>query len=164
MVVPKILIIDILVEPIATEGRPDISYQGIIAKKIIPKMGYDLENLVKLKNGKRIKEKGLDEGTKGWYSHFMEVSKELREAKEERLELLCRVQSLKNEVVENGKRLGLRHYLLGKDGGRPKSLPLRTLKKIPNLPSICRCPALLPPATADDHSPTLLLACLPPVL
>ncbi len=48
-------------EPIATEGRPDFSNYGPIAKKIMQKMGtgYDLENTVGLKNGK-----GLDEGTK----------------------------------------------------------------------------------------------------
>ncbi|EEF27559.1 conserved hypothetical protein [Ricinus communis] len=46
------------------EGRPDFSNYGLIAKKIMPKMGYDLENPVGLKNGKGIKEKGLDEGTK----------------------------------------------------------------------------------------------------
>lgn len=46
-------------EPIATEGRPDFSNYGLIAKKIMQKMGYDLENPVGLKNGK-----GLDEGTK----------------------------------------------------------------------------------------------------
>ncbi|KAK8554921.1 hypothetical protein V6N13_016175 [Hibiscus sabdariffa] len=48
-----------LVEPIATEGRPDFSNYGLIANKIMQKMGYDLENPVGLKNGK-----GLDEGTK----------------------------------------------------------------------------------------------------
>jgi len=52
------------VEPIATEGRPDFSNYGLIAKKIMQKIGYDLENPVGLKNGKGIKEKGLDEGTK----------------------------------------------------------------------------------------------------
>lgn len=49
-------------EPIATEGRPDFSNYGLIAKKIMQKMGYDLENPVGL--GKGIKGKGLDEGTK----------------------------------------------------------------------------------------------------
>ncbi|KAK8499070.1 hypothetical protein GQ457_08G030590 [Hibiscus cannabinus] len=48
-----------VVEPIATEGRPDFSNYGLIANKIMQKMGYDLENPVGLKNGK-----GLDEGTK----------------------------------------------------------------------------------------------------
>ncbi|EEF34093.1 conserved hypothetical protein [Ricinus communis] len=46
------------------EGRPDFSNYGLIAKKIMPKMGCDLENPVRVKNGKGIKEKGLDEGTK----------------------------------------------------------------------------------------------------
>lgn len=49
-------------EPIATEGRPDFSNYGLIAMKIMQKMG--LENPVGLKNLKGIKEKGLDEGTK----------------------------------------------------------------------------------------------------
>lgn len=51
-------------EPIATEGRPDFSNYGPIAKKIMQKMGYDLENTLGLKKGKGIKGKGLDEGTK----------------------------------------------------------------------------------------------------
>ncbi|KAK8681199.1 hypothetical protein V6N13_053606 [Hibiscus sabdariffa] len=42
-----------------TSGRPNFSNYGLIANKIMQKMGYDLENPVGLKNGK-----GLDEGTK----------------------------------------------------------------------------------------------------
>ncbi|EEF32306.1 conserved hypothetical protein [Ricinus communis] len=39
----------------------------------MPKTGYDLENPVGLKNGKGIKKKGLDEGTKRGRSQLFDV-------------------------------------------------------------------------------------------